>query len=399
MHILLISRTFNITRQSSGYRAYELAKYFFINGSRLDFLTADPDDERPLSELGRVTCSPYTLSKDCTFLRRMGRRLVYWPEPERALVRPWLAGLDPLLKNGAPDAVLVTSPPHSIQIAGCRIGQMLAIPYFADLRDDWISNNRLRWHSMLHMAVARRVERKIVLSASRVVLNTDIVHDRFAERYPWSAHKMITITNGYDECDYCATVMDVTSGILQRVPSGKRLLFYGGSSYLGFMTMQLGNLARCILEGRMSRGWHIVTSGEGEWPPAEYAAVWTHLGMLSPADFARVQQICNVLLLAMPPGENEPSGTVPLKAYGYLRSGTPIVYVGEAGATTDLLRKFTGTFALPRAEWPALYAFLVSNEDAFRKTSMSERRDIKSYSFEELAHTFLRVIREATNKE
>jgi hypothetical protein len=51
----------------------------------------------------------------------------------------------------------------------------------------------------------------------------------------------------------------------------------------------------------------------------------------------------------MPPGEKEPSPTIPLKSFNYLKSGKSVVYIGERGATTDLLGKFAGTFHLPRA--------------------------------------------------
>lgn len=78
---------------------------------------------------------------------------------ERALVRarlaprrlllpdvdvPWLVDLVPealrLLRTGRFDALLTTSPPHSVAVAGGMLARRTGVPWIADWRDPWLAN-------------------------------------------------------------------------------------------------------------------------------------------------------------------------------------------------------------------------------------------------------------------
>ena len=129
--------------------------------------------------------------------------------------------------------------------------------------------------------------------------------------------------------------------------------------------------------------WEIVAHiGTGDVPRDIPGGVLRRGPLLAPEESILAMSSCDVLLLFMPPGEREPSPTVPLKAYSYLRTGLPLVYCGEAGATTDLLAQFPGTFALPRCGGAELADFLAQHAGDWGRRY--PRGGIERYSFEQL---------------
>ena len=157
------------------------------------------------------------------------------------------------------------------------------------------------------------------------------------------------------------------------------------------MTRQLSVLASRMKEIGLDKTWHIVTAGSDEWPPAKFQNIWSHLGILSHKHVSQAMLKANLLLLPMFPGEKSPSGTILLKTYGYLRSGSGIVYIGEKGSTTDLLSRFDGTFLLNREEWPFVADWIAGNSSFFQ--SKYKRTGIEQYSFESLAKRLLDIIK------
>ena len=195
-----------------------------------------------------------------------------------------------------------------------------------------------------------------LLTRRRLLLNTAEVKRRFTERYPGKAKSMAVLTNGFDEEDF----QDGRGDRPSRDVEPMMRVCYAGASYDGYMDQQLKRLALDLLATGQAGRWEIVSLG---WPLGRglgAVPTWRHLGKLPFAEAAGEMSAAGVLLLPMPPGEKEPSGTVAMKSYGYLRSGRPIVYLGEQGSTTELLQRFEGTYCLGRAGWEGLAAWLAS---------------------------------------
>jgi len=99
------------------------------------------------------------------------------------------------------DAVLTTSPPHSIALVGLCIKADLGIPWVADFRDEW-SRNRLRTRHMTpsQRAKDRDFEQSTFRVADCIITTTETMHAYAAEisRRP---ERVVTITNGFDEDD------------------------------------------------------------------------------------------------------------------------------------------------------------------------------------------------------
>lgn len=260
-----------------------------------------------------------------------------------------------------PAAVYCGTPPHSAQAIASGLAAALRVPYLADLRDDWAGNHRRRYLTPLHRLHSSRSEARAVTAADCVVLNTPIVHERFARAYPDHARKFVTITNGFDDA------LDGWRGIAS--PSPGLVIAYAGSPYWGFMEARIRELHASLRRTGLRDSFRIETMGDawGIQPGASPLEGWTHHGQLGEDAMARRLADAHVLLLAMPPGEREPSPTVPLKTYGYLRLGKSVVYVGESGATTSLIGAFPGTWHFPRDQWPHLAEWMACNEQELRR--------------------------------
>jgi hypothetical protein len=345
MRLLFICSDLRPGAGAASFRARAFKRYLTEFG--WEVTCASHEAEVPAAEVGQsAECS----QAETRFIRGI-KRLVnpYYPYDK------WLKYTSPVVSSQGErtlfDAILVTTPPHQLHRPAMQISVQLGIPYIADLRDDWITNHRTRYLTPIHRWMSNRDERECVEVADKVILNTDLVYERFVSRYPSMENKFIVICNGYEDYVDCSSISEAK-------PADGMRIVYAGDPYNGFMENQLQKLAVDIRNS--GQNIKIVTLGGG-WRSEGCPPLWEHLGNLSPSAAAAQMVRADVLLLAMPPGEKSPSATVPLKAYSYLRSGRSIVYLGEAGSTTVLLEKFAGTYCLGRQGWAGLASWLVLN--------------------------------------
>ena len=99
------------------------------------------------------------------------------------------------------DAVLSTSPPHSLALLGLDLKLDLGIPWIADFRDEW-SRNRLRTSVMSPAQRSRdkRLETQAFHGADLIVTTTDTMRS-FVIASGVKPERVVTITNGFDEED------------------------------------------------------------------------------------------------------------------------------------------------------------------------------------------------------
>jgi hypothetical protein len=119
--------------------------------------------------------------------------------------------------DGGMDAIYSTYPLPTAHLVGLSLKKQFGLPWIADFRDPWATEGE----QGLAARIERRLERKVVLAADRVICNTPAMRRSFLARYPGEApEKFVTITNGYDEKDFAS---------ITPVPSGKFQVFYPGS--------------------------------------------------------------------------------------------------------------------------------------------------------------------------
>jgi glycosyltransferase involved in cell wall biosynthesis len=138
------------------------------------------------------------------------------------------------------DVIYSSSPPVSSHLAAAAIARQTGLPWVADFRDPWIGNAFAEQPGGLHGFLQRKIERRIVAVASRIVFASGGMTEAYAARYPWARHRFVTIPNGYDRADL-PTASDPTGagsgGPAGGEPAasgsedGRFHLVYGGSIY------------------------------------------------------------------------------------------------------------------------------------------------------------------------
>jgi glycosyltransferase involved in cell wall biosynthesis len=132
-------------------------------------------------------------------------------------------------KRAPVDVIYSTSGPISCHLIASRIAAKTGLPWVADFRDPWIGNAFATPPRGLHAIQQRRMERKIVERADKVIFATEGLLEAYAARYPGAAGKMLVIPNGYDRADLRASA----DGLADGERPGDRTAARGGAGSTG----------------------------------------------------------------------------------------------------------------------------------------------------------------------
>jgi glycosyltransferase involved in cell wall biosynthesis len=126
--------------------------------------------------------------------------LGFWEVPE-VDIRFWRrvrAQTLQLVERLKPDAILTTSPPHSIHDLGMWLSEQTGIPWVADFRDPYTIDVRSRPRGLtkLRWSAHKDYERRIYEHAA-MILHAIPIQARWARIvYPPARHRIVTLTNG-----------------------------------------------------------------------------------------------------------------------------------------------------------------------------------------------------------
>jgi glycosyltransferase involved in cell wall biosynthesis len=213
-------------------------------------------------------------------------------------------------------------------------------PWVADFRDPWSSKpwieewERREWRAW----GLRRLERLVVRSADRVVLNTDAMHDDFVARYSdVDPTRFRSIPNGYDPSEF--------EGLAPRPRErGPFRLTHAGGLYRRRSPLALFEAIRNLLDsGAIGEGeleleliGPIVLDGVS-LPEAisarRLSSIVRHVPSLPHRDALQALVEADALLIVQPDAQTQ----VPGKLYEYLYVGKPVVALAHPGATADLI--------------------------------------------------------------
>lgn len=203
--VLLFAYYFPPMGLSGVQRVAKLAKYLPDHGWKPTVITVAPGgyfayDEGLLEELRtREIEIVRTFSLDPT--RLFGtERVVALPNEERrrrlsSLSQwlfvpdnkigwyPWAVAAGVRLGRGAAfDAVLSSAPPYSGHLAAARVSELLRIPLVVDFRDDWLENPRHVYPTAMHRWMHRRLERRVLGRARRVLTINEPIRRSLLQR-------------------------------------------------------------------------------------------------------------------------------------------------------------------------------------------------------------------------
>lgn len=384
MKILVVSYDVKTSSLAASYRTRKFCKYLLLNGFEIVVLTAMADHPINGGDLDGCTVIEVTDTSRHTRFGFLWTRVFGFPDPSVY----WLQHIKKFVKQKPSifadiDVIFVTSPPHGIQNIGLFLNNFLNKPLISDFRDDFLTNHRIKWLSPIHKFSAAALEKAVVVSSKYLIANTKIVRERLAYRYNFYSDKIITIPNGFD--------FDVKDNLIFDKDKLFTDITYVGGDYGGFAVEAMECIAKQIVFHNKINEWNVVTAGSGDWSVSEKYPFWKHHGLVDgkKADLLIKSSLC--LILLMPPGEQEPSGTVPLKTYQYLASERPILYIGEQGSTTDLLSEFPGTYSFNRKKISSIFEWLDSNKENLKPSCPRVNKFL--YDFSLLTNHLIRLIR------
>lgn len=266
--------------------------------------------------------------------------LMWLPDDRQGWIPPAVVRVLAAIRRERPDALLVTSPPHSAQVVGLFASRISGVPLVVDFRDPWIGNPATPEfiRSGPTPAVHELLEDQVMHVAGAVVTATDSHADSLRVRRPGVAPRLRVIPNGYDPSAFRGQSMDP-------VDPERFTITYAGSFYHTRTPRPLLE-ALAVLRDRDGIDpavFRVNLVGNCEFAGTESvpelaAALGCESSLELPGRLPYRDAIGHLvrsdLLLLLATGQPE---QVPAKAYEYVAAGRPILALVEPGATADLL--------------------------------------------------------------
>jgi len=135
-------------------------------------------------------------------LRQTVRRFVV-PDPQIVWLPRAVQAASARLRRGDIAAVLTTSPPHSMQLAGLWLKRRFPdVPWIMDMRDLWSDSGTIDDARVFKLNWA--CERACLHAADRIVVVTPTMQQRMQHEFGVPPGHIVTITNGFDRNDIAA---------------------------------------------------------------------------------------------------------------------------------------------------------------------------------------------------
>jgi len=308
-----------------------------------------------------------------------GDRLNRWIGTTDPFSKWWVQSGSKAALQGINSAQIIfaTMSPFSTADLAHKVSQRTGIPWIADLRDPWALDEMQIYPSRLHRIAEMHRMRRLLSSASGVIMNTPestaVLRGVFPE---FEAKRVTTITNGYDAPDFECEIPPRTDGKFRIVHTGylhtdaglelkqKRKFYHllgGIEGGVDILTRSHVYLLKAVeqwlsRDSNVARDLEIVFAGvTSEQDKAAVAnsklAQFIKLpGYLSHLESVRLVRTADLLFLPMHNLERgRRSRIVPGKTYEYMASGQPILAAVPEGDAKDFLQQ-TGTAFITRPD-------------------------------------------------
>ena len=360
---------------SGAQRPLKMVRYLTELGYELTVVTgggatADrwaPEDETLVKELpATVDVRRLPVSEHPETSSRWRGRAERWLGVRSPWSRWWVEGSTRLGREAGRDAdlIYVWMQPYDSAESGAKLSDALGRPWVADLGDPWSLDEMMVYPSALHRRRELRRMRRLLGTASAIVMSTPEAVHRLLAAFPELGDRpVVAIPNGFDAADFAAPVE-------ARAPGPFRLVHTGYlHTELGFEHRRRLPLRRLL--GGSVRGLDILTRSHvfvlqaidqllardpalandfefhlaGVLNDTDKEAVATspvvkQHGYLTHGASIELMRTADLLFLPMqdlPPGVR--ATIVPGKTYEYLASQTPILGAVPEGDARDILQE------------------------------------------------------------
>jgi hypothetical protein len=265
-----------------------------------------------------------------------------FPDPQCRWYRSAVQAMSSRSTAQRPNLIWATGGPWTSLLVGQRLAREWAVPLVADFRDPWVGGHEFFSSRLLHRR-AVSLERGVCEAASRVVLNTEELRERFSTEYPQWQHKFVAITNGYAQ-DLAQTEKRSPMGTTHGGSAVELCHFgtvYGNRSPLALFRA----IQELIAEGRLDSR-RLKLRFVGAWDVEDLACTQLAKFLEEQGVLKRTPPIphqecltqmaqSDVLLILQPDYPLQ----IPAKIYEYIVAGRPLFVLGGEGATANLVQR------------------------------------------------------------
>jgi glycosyltransferase involved in cell wall biosynthesis len=288
----------------------------------------------PFGGLGKTHRSE---SKQKSFSKKITiwlRGNLIYPDPRIFWVRPSVKFLNDFLKENNINTIITTGPPHSIHLIGKRLKKKNPrLKWVADFRDPWSEWGVLLsfYPSLLARSIHRRMERKVLCGADRVLTITPFYNKQLAKL---SGRKINLIPNGFDESDFDG---------LQVQRTEKFTIRHVGLVNLACNPIPFMNAMKELIEESSLSLSHveIIFTGQVNMDFMEFvkrdeclSKITVFQPHIQHSDLIKLYGDSFILLLILT-GYKDGEGFLPGKLFEYLATGLPILATGPIPSDAD----------------------------------------------------------------
>jgi hypothetical protein len=163
------------------------------------------------------------MSRSKAFVRSLFFRMAFFVDMNKKWA--WRASRAAITAGRKYDAraVVSSSPPKSVLLAGALTAKTLRIPHIADFRDPWTDSLSTDAQHRTEYLLQLPLEKWVVQSAACVTSAGATVAQSLSVRYPTARHKIHVVRNGYDGEPLPAS----------SETGGRLVILFAGDLYLG----------------------------------------------------------------------------------------------------------------------------------------------------------------------
>ncbi|MBE7555404.1 MAG: glycosyltransferase [Anaerolineales bacterium] len=320
-----------------------------------------------------------------------GSRLEQWkstylvPDPKIIWYPPALRLAQKIIRTHPIRRLYSTSPPETSHLIAMKLKQETGLPWVADFRDGWLFEPHIstRLTSRLRYRLEAGLERKVLLSADRVITVNQVIADDMARRCPGAAAKISVIPNGFDQDDFAPLHRQATRPDKFRVVhTGALSLSREGRTISGLLqalramqASQLDMMARLeiLMVGDLTAA---------ETRMVEQSDVKQYFRLTGPLSYPEALQHqidADILLLVTAPGK---AGATTSKLFEYLASGRPILALSSPSDAGDLISTLGAGVVVEPADAAGIQQALQAFYQQWQAGQLPTHRDARVCQFD-----------------
>lgn len=282
----------------------------------------------------------------------------HWPKAVRwaAPYAVWLPGARKVCRQAMeiekPDVVLTSGPPHWVHLLGRDLQKRFGIPWLADFRDPWVRGfdkpprfSPLSWWE-------RHWEKKVLKRADLVLANAPYASRKIQAAFPAQAHKIRTLTNGFDPPDSSLRA-EPRTGPLRIVHAGQIYAGRDPRPFLDAVERLSREAFQVVFLGRTT-GHGVDVAEEVERRGLEQTVLVREQATYAQS-LVEMHQ-ADILMLLDSPGRRV---GVPAKLYEYFGAGRAVFALAEPDGDTACVLRDSG---LPHALAPPTDADAIAEQ-------------------------------------